>query len=299
MSDKQQILKQIKNVPSLPSVVIRIRQYLSDPDVSFDALAKVIEHDPGLTANILQLANSAYFGWARRIKTVKESITRLGTNRIFQMVLCMSVAPLVRKPIKGYDMEASELWEHSFAVAVVAEKLAYVLRLEGHEEAFTAGLLHDMGKVVLGTFVEVDDEPIKEIVELEGATFNEAERRVLGIDHAETAGELLRLWNLPAEVADAVQWHHEPSACETKHRDAADLLHGADTLAMRAEWAGGADMEHYRVDEESLLRLGLTTDVAAETMALATPEFEEMRDLYLPHMTTQRPKRRARERVKN
>ena len=295
MNDKQTILRRIRDVPSLPSVVIRIRQYLDDPDVSFDTLAKAIEHDPGLTANILRLANSAYFGWSRRVKTVRDAITRLGTNRIFQMVLCMSVAPLVRKPIKGYDMEASELWEHSFAVAVIAEKLTQVLGLRGHEEAFTAGLLHDLGKVVLGTFVEVDDAPIKRIVQREGKTFTEAERQVLGMDHAETAGELLRLWNLPAEVADAVQWHHEPSSCGSKHRAAADLLHAADTLAMRAEWGVGLDVDYCRVDEEAFGRLGLTAEVVDEVMLLATPEFEEMRELYLPHMAPQeeRPKEKV------
>jgi putative nucleotidyltransferase with HDIG domain len=294
LNDRETILKSIKSVPSLPSVVIRIRQYLNDPNVSFDTLSKVIEHDPGLTANILQLANSAYFGWARRIKTVKEAITRLGTNRIFQMVLCMSVAPLVRKPIKGYDMDPAGLWEHSFGVAVTAEKLVQLLKLQGHEEAFTAGLLHDMGKVVLGTFVEVDDAPIREIVAREGTTFNAAERRVLGIDHAETAGELLRLWNLPAEVADAVHWHHEPSSCEGKHRQAADLLHCADTLAMRAEWGVGADMDHYRMDEQAWRRLGLDAQLADGVLRLATPEFEEMRELYLPHMVPQKDREKIR-----
>ena len=82
MTDKLTILRQIKNVPSLPSVVIKIRKYLNNPDVSFDKLARAIEHDPGLTANILQLANSAYFGWSRKIKTVKEAVTRLGTNHL-------------------------------------------------------------------------------------------------------------------------------------------------------------------------------------------------------------------------
>ena len=100
MTVRNNILAKVRTVPSMPSVVIKLKQYLSDPDVSFDELAKVIEFDPGLTVNLLQLANSAYFGWSGRIKTVKEAITRLGTNRIFQMVLCMSVAPLVRKPVK-------------------------------------------------------------------------------------------------------------------------------------------------------------------------------------------------------
>ncbi len=293
MPDKLTILRQIRNVPSLPSVVIRIRQYLNDPDVNFDALAKVIEHDPGLTANILQLANSAYFGWSRRIKTVKEAITRLGTNRIFQMVLCMSVAPLVRKPIKGYDMEADALWEHSFATAVTAEKMVQLLKLRGREEAFTAGLLHDMGKVVLGTFIEVDDQPIKELVATQGMTFDEAERRVVGMDHAEVAGELLSSWNLPSEVVAAARWHHAPEQAE-EHQQAVDLIHLADALAMRAGWGGGVDMGLYRVDDAAVMRMGLTADLAAEITAKVEPEFQELRDLYL---TGPRGAGRPREKV--
>ena len=281
MPDKLTILKQIRSVPSLPSVVIKIRQYLNDPDVSFDALARVIEHDPGLTANILQLANSAYFGWSRKIKTVKEAITRLGTNRIFQMVLCMSVAPLVRKPIKGYDIEADSLWEHSFATAICAEKMVQALRVRDHEEAFTAGLLHDMGKVVLGTFVDVDDRPIKELVEHDGLPFDEAERRVLGVDHAEVAAELLASWNLPAEVVAAARWHHDPAGCDGEHQQIVDLVHLADALAMRAGWGGGVDMGRYRVDEQAMARLGVTAELAQEITAKAEPEFQELREAYL------------------
>ena len=280
MTDKKTILARIRTVPSLPSVVIRIRQYLRDPEVSFAELARAIEHDPGLTANILQLANSAYFGWTRRIKTVKEAITRLGTNRVFQMVLCMSVAPMVRKPIKGYGLDANQLWEHSFAAAVCAEKLTQVLKIRGHEEAFTAALLHDMGKVVLGTFVEVDDEPIKQMVMDEGLSFNEAERKVLGIDHGEVAGELLRYWNLPEDVAAAAQWHHEPSRAGGEHQVLVDLVHAADVLCMRFGWAGGSDLEFYHIDAEALERLGVTPALADETVSRTEAEFNEMQELY-------------------
>ena len=116
------------------------------------------------------------------------------------MVLCMSVAPLVRKPVKGYDMESGGLWHHSIATAICADKLAQILKLDDVEEIFTAGLLHDMGKVLLGTFVEIDDEPIKDLVNNGNLSFNEAEQAVLGIDHAEAAAELLQSWNLPEKV---------------------------------------------------------------------------------------------------
>ncbi|RKZ19530.1 hypothetical protein DRQ50_01865 [bacterium] len=279
VTDKKTILARVRTVPSLPSVVIKIRKFLKDPDLNFTELARVIEHDPGLTANILQLANSAYFGWSRRIPSVKEAITRLGTNRIFQMVLCMSVAPLVRKPIKGYDMTAGQLWEHSFAAAICAEKLAQVLRMRDVEEAFTAALLHDMGKVVLGTFVEVDDEPIKQMVMDEGLSFNQAERKVLGVDHGEVAGELLRFWNLPEEVAAAAHWHHEPSRAE-QPSELIDLVHAADVLCMRFGWAGGSDLEFYRIDMDALERLGVTPQVADQAVSRTEVEFNEIRDMY-------------------
>jgi putative nucleotidyltransferase with HDIG domain len=282
MTEKDRILATVKSVPSLPSVVMKLRKYLNDPDANFDELARIIQYDPGLTANVLQLANSAYFGWAGTISSVKEAITRLGTNRIFQMVLCMSVAPLVSKPIKGYDMDAGSLWEHSIAVAVCAEQLAEALKLEGAEDAFTAGMLHDMGKVVLGTFVEVDDEPIREIVASDGLAFNEAERMVLGIDHAEVAAVLLEDWQLPGEVVAAARWHHEPGKAPQDHRQMVDLIHVADILCLNVGWGVGTDGLQYRLDEKANDRLGVRIGVAEEIVLRVMSGMEDLKDMYKP-----------------
>jgi len=282
MTEKQTILAAIKNVPSLPSVVIKLRKYLNDPDVSFDELAKVIQVDPGLTANILQLANSAYFGWTRTIKTVQEAITRLGTNRVFQMVLCMSVAPLVRKPIRGYDTDAEGLWEHSIAVAICAEQLALALKLKDMDAAFTAGLLHDMGKVVMGTFVEVDDEPIKEIMHSDGLSFNEAEQMVMGIDHAEVAGELLKVWNLPNDVVEAARWHHCPSQASAEHQQLVDLVHLADVLCINVGWGMGSDGLQYRLDEKASQRLGVGSGVAEDVILKVMMGMDDLKDMFNP-----------------
>jgi len=280
MTERNAILARIKTVPSLPSVVIKLRQYLNDPEVSFDQLAQVIEYDPGLTANVLQLANSAYFGWSGTIKTVKESISRLGTNRVFQMVLCMSVAPLVRKPVRGYQTDSEGLWRHSIATAICAEKLVEVLEIDGLEEAFTAGLLHDMGKIVLGTFVEVDDEPIMEIMAADGLAFNEAEQMVLGIDHAEVAAELLDAWKLPAEVVAAARWHHQPHRAEERYRRLVDLVHVADVLCINFGWGGGVDSLKYRLDERATQRLGLDVSSAELVGARVQLGMEELGSMF-------------------
>jgi putative nucleotidyltransferase with HDIG domain len=280
MTEKSAILGQLKNVPSLPSVVVKLQKYLNDPDVSFDQLARVIEYDPGLTANVLQLANSAYFGWTGTIKSVKQAITRLGTNRVFQMVLCMSVAPLVRKPIKGYDMDSEALWHHSIATAMAAEKLVEMLGISGLEEAFTAGMLHDMGKVVMGTFVDIDDEPIKEIVKSDGLAFNEAERMVLGIDHAEVAGELLQSWNLPDEVVAAARWHHEPDKAEPEFQQIVDIIHVADVLCLNVGWGGGSDAMQYRLNEEANERLGTRVGVAEDVILQVMLGLDDIKGMF-------------------
>ncbi len=282
MTERKAILAQVGSVPSLPSVVLELRKYLNDPEVSFDQLARVIEFDPGLTANVLQLANSAYFGWTRTIKTVKEAITRLGTNRIFQMVLCMSVAPLVRKPIKGYDTDGEGLWKHSIATAICAEQLVEVLGLPDLEEAFTAGLLHDMGKGVLGTFVEIDDEAIKEIVRTDNLSFNEAEQMVLGIDHAEVAAELLRAWNLPEVVVEGARWHHQPQHAAAEHQQLVDLIHVADFLCMSFGFGQGVDGLQYRLNEQANDRLGLKVSQAEAVGSKIMIAMEELGNMFAP-----------------
>jgi putative nucleotidyltransferase with HDIG domain len=278
---KQEILDKVQHVPSLPAVVIELRQYLNDPDVSFEKLARIIEYDPGLTANVLQLANSPYFSWSRRISSVKEAVIRLGVTRVYQMVLAMSVAPIISKQIRGYGMEANQLWEHSIAVAIGAEQLGATLAVSGAQDAFTVGLLHDVGKVVLGTFVEIDDEPIKELVALDGLAFNEAEKQVLGIDHAEVGKALLERWNLPEEVVNATAFHHTPDAYEGDTR-LLDLVHVVDVLCMKVGWGMGEDGLLYRLSEPAARRLGMRVEVGEEVICKVMQGLEELRVLYAP-----------------
>ena len=283
MSRREEILSQVTSVPSLPAVVCRLQEFLDDPEVNFTELARVIECDPGLTANVLQLANSAYFGWQGGIGSVRDAISRLGTKRIFQMVLCMSVAPMVRKPIVGYDLDANNLWEHSVAVAICAEKIAAKLRPSVQPHAFTAGLLHDVGKVLLGTFVGVDVEPIKELVELDSLTFNEAERMVLGVDHAEVGAHLLEKWNLPTEVVSVTRYHHEPSRLGDELRDLVDLIHVSDVICLDCGWGMGSDGLQYRLDEDAAARLKLKSGDAEEAAAQVMIGLEELLQVFTPN----------------
>lgn len=283
MSRRDEILDQVTSVPSLPAVVCQLQQYLNDPEVNFNKLARIIECDPGLTANVLQLSNSAYFGWQGSIGSLRDAISRLGTKRIFQMVLCMSVAPMVRKPVKGYQLDADKLWEHSVAVAICAEKIAARRAPEAQPNAFTAGLLHDVGKLILGTFVEVDDEPIVELVDADGMSFNEAERMVLGVDHTEVGAHLMERWNLPAEVIEATRWHHEPEHAPEESQLLVDVTHVADVICLNCGFGMGMDGLQYRLDEEATNRLRLKSSDAQAAAAQVLIGLEELLQVFTPN----------------
>jgi putative nucleotidyltransferase with HDIG domain len=198
------------------------------------------------------------------------------------MVLCMSVAPLVRKPVRGYDLQPDSLWQHSIAVALASEQLAHKIRLADVGDAFTAGLLHDIGKVVLGTFVEIDDEPIREIVALDNLAFDEAERMVLGIDHAEVAGVLLADWSVPEAVAEAARWHHDPRRSVQAHQRLVDLVHVADVLCLKIGWGLGSDGLQYRLNQDAATRLRVNVGTAEDVVLKVTHGLEELQALFEP-----------------
>lgn len=137
-----------------------------------------------------------------------------------------------------------------------------------------------MGKIVLGTFVEVDDEPIKEIMRMDRLAFNEAEQMVLGIDHAEVAAALLTSWNLPDDVAEAVRWHHQPSNASEGCRELADLVHVADILCLDFGFGGGADGLSYRLDRAASERLGLGVGVAEKVGAEVLTAVNELDTMF-------------------
>ena len=164
-----------------------------------------------MTANLLKLANSAYFGMPSKIGSVRQAVLLLGLKRLIQMVIASCVSALMDRPVSGYDLSPGELWRHSIAVTVAAEGLVKELNIEAAEEIFTAALLHDVGKLVLGDFVQDDFKKIEDILS-QGISFETAENMVLGVNHADIGAEILRKWSLPPELVNAVRWHHDPES---------------------------------------------------------------------------------------
>ncbi|MBI5095375.1 MAG: HDOD domain-containing protein [Candidatus Hydrogenedentes bacterium] len=279
MNTRETILTQVRAVPGLPVATTEIVRMLEDPDVEIGSVVRAIEHDPGLTSNVLRMSNSAYFAGPRSIGSVRDAIVRLGLNRVFQLALAASVAPMAGAPLKGYDLSAGDLLDHSIAVALGAEKLAQALGLRPPPYTFTAALLHDLGKVILGTFIEIDAKPIIALAFEHQVSFETAEEQVLGINHAEVGAVILEQWNLPAPVVDVVRWHHQPDQHQGETL-ALDLIHIADSLATLSGIGAGKDGLNYRPSKESVTRLHITTRVNEEVVSHMLVELEELRNVF-------------------
>jgi putative nucleotidyltransferase with HDIG domain len=278
MSTREQILEKIKTIPSMPAAANAVIQLLKDPDVEVNALVRGIEYDQGLTANVLRLANSAYFAGPRTVGSLKEAIVRLGMNRIFQLVLTVAIVPLARQPVRGYDLPAGRLLEQSVAVAIGAEDLAARLDRKAPPHTYTSGLLHDLGKVVLGTFLEVSVGPVLELAQNEQLSFDVAEARVMGVDHAEAGAALLEHWNLPKNISDVVRYHHHPEALKGD-TVVVDLVHMADALAIESGLGGGVDGMNYKPSEVVMSRLKVRPQVAEQVVCRMLKELEEFKAL--------------------
>jgi len=279
MNTRETILAQVRAIQGLPVATGEIVRMVEDPDVEIGAVVRAIEHDPGLTSNVLRLSNSSYFAGPRTIGSVRDAIVRLGLNRVFQLALASSIAPLATAPVKGYDLPAGDLLIHSIAVAVGAEQLAQALELRPPPSTFTAALLHDVGKIVLGTFIEVDAKPILALAFEHQLSFEMAEAEVMGISHAEVGAVILEQWNLPPAVVEVVRWHHQPERFSGDTL-AVDLVHVADSLATLSGIGAGVDGLNYRPSGESVARLRVTTRINEVVVNRILTGLEDLRAVF-------------------
>lgn len=276
MSKREEILSKLSVIPSLPSIVMEIYRQVQNPDVDFNKLSEMIKYEPGLAANVLKLANSAYFGFRKQVDDVRVAVVRLGTRRVAELVMTIALSPMMEKGVKGYDLSPGKLWEHSVTTAIGAEKLAEVLEIPRPDYTFTAGILHDVGKIVLGNFAEVDVEEVVDYAYEKQIPFNIAERKLLGIDHAEVGGLLLRTWGIPEHLVEVVMGHHEPEKYDGGNI-VLSLIHIADSISLISGYGIGLDGLFYKPDNSVLKKYKLTSRVVEEVASCMVEELEELK----------------------
>lgn len=212
-------------LPSAATTYSDLTQALASPDVGLTTVAAVVERDPAMAAKVLQLVNSAYFGLSQRITSVAQAMVYLGADTMKGLVLTSQVFALAeQKQVQGLSVDA--LQEHSLMTARLAKRLVVNQRVA--DDAFTAGLLHDIGQIALSVSMP---ETYAEVLRTSRARpLHEAEHERLGVSHAEVGAYLLGVWGLPFSVVEAVAYHHRPSAVEAGDREVLAAVHVADTL---------------------------------------------------------------------
>jgi putative nucleotidyltransferase with HDIG domain len=180
-----------------------------NPDSSLTELAAVIRLDQAITANILRICNSAYFGLRRPVDNVSDAIMHMGKKNVLRAVVAAGLSRYFRTT-KGYDVKGGDLWEHAVAVALMSQICAARISRPDDPRLFTAGVLHDIGKMVMGEFVQEAWQKIQELTERQKYSFLEAEQEVLGVNHAELGGEIALIWKFPDEILKAIAFHHRP-----------------------------------------------------------------------------------------
>ena len=268
LQDLKLITSLLKSFPSMPGAAVKLLALIDDPEITVAQIEKILRQDAGLTANLLKLTNSAYFGIPSKVGSVRQAVLLLGLKRLIQMVIASCVSAIMDKPVPGYDLPAGELWRHSLAVTVAAEGLVTELNVEAAEEVFTAALLHDVGKLVLGEFVADDFKKIEKALS-RGVTFETAEDMVLGTNHADIGARILSQWSLPPDIVNTVRWHHDPESADQSDM-MLDIVHVANVLCLMIGIGVGRDGLQHQPSGVVIKRLGLETHhlekVASQTM---------------------------------
>ncbi len=202
-----QKLDQIKEIPTLPIILSKVNRMLGDNDTTIRKLSRVIESDQAIAARILKLVNSAFYGFRSKISNIPHALVILGFNSIRNAIVSVSVLNAFSGE-QGKKFDSKDFWKHSVAVAVISKYLAGKTRLVPPDESFVAGLLHDIGKILIAQYFRETFHQILDTIREEGLSFYQAEKKRVPFTHAQIGGYLAQKWQFPQSLVEAIEYHH-------------------------------------------------------------------------------------------
>jgi putative nucleotidyltransferase with HDIG domain len=260
------LVQKVKNLLTVSHAALKLISLLDKPTVDNEEIVQIIKYDNVLTAKLLRACNAPSFGLGESVSSVDQAVLILGHTQIFHTVMTLAFGSVMTISSLPYTIEMNELWEHSLVTAMAAEiVLDQVPELNAEANvAFTANLLHDIGKMVLAQTVKAEElSEIRDRITRKQISGTDAEKEVLGLEHAEVGGALLQIWRLPESIVEAVSNHHRPVM---KSRPPLSVeVHIANAIAHRAKPPPGQSVHDPRV-----------TDAVAEALKINEQKLEEM-----------------------
>lgn len=201
-------LEKIKDLPTLPSVYFKVDKLLKDKQASIENVARIIEIDPAMSTSILRLVNSAFYGLRGKSSSISHAVMILGFNTVKNAIVSVAILDTmsVKDRIRNFDI--NDFWRHSVSTAVLGRQLAEKSRLVPPEDAFIAGLLHDIGKIIMVKYFKEELEKIFKRMQETKCSFSDAEAEVSSMDHVVIGAYLARKWQLPEQIIEAIAGHH-------------------------------------------------------------------------------------------
>ncbi|MBN2711752.1 MAG: HDOD domain-containing protein [Planctomycetes bacterium] len=278
MSDVKALVNDISDLPTLPDVVAKLNRMITDPSTSAGDINDVISRDVSLSAKILKLVNSPYYGFARRITTITYAVVILGFNTVRNLALSAFIFDAFKNRSKsGFNLK--DFWRHSIGTAIASSAVAKNVEGVSDEDAFMAGLLHGVGLVVMNQHLNEDLEKVISVVKQKDCLFLEAEHEVLGYDHCEVGGLLLEKWNLPEFIVDSVRFYSDPSKAVVAPKLAA-AVHVGNLLVRSLSIGSAGDKKVPCLDEQAWQALGLDWDAADRLMMQIVGEIKNADEFF-------------------
>ncbi len=280
MIDPEKLVGDVAALVSLPEVVVRVNALVDDPATSAEDIGRAVAQDAALTSRLLKLANSAMFGMSREVDTIGRAIAVLGTRQVRDLTVGLCAARAFAG-IPNELVSMGSFWHHSVLCAVAARQLASECERGRPDSSFVAGLLHDVGQLVL--FNKLPEESraalLMSIDEPNEPPLHLCERQLLGFDHAAVGGALARRWQLPASLAECMAWHHEPARA-TSHPLEVALIHIASSVAVLAEVESEELEDAPPIDPIAWQVTGLHPEAALRVAVAAQRAVDEVKHLF-------------------
>ncbi|MFP4459797.1 MAG: HDOD domain-containing protein [Candidatus Zixiibacteriota bacterium] len=252
-NQKTAILEKIKNTQPLSYSAMKLMEIIAEEDHSIQDILKIVESDSILTANILKVVNSASFGLMSEIDSISRAVAYVGDKVIVGMAIASCSGDIYNHPLEGYSAETRAiLWKHSLKTAIASREIAnYAFKKISREVAYTAGILHDIGKAMISDYLGGVKPVILEVLKNQKVSdYLKVEYETIGTTHCETGHELAKHWKLPEVYQDVINYHHYPYKASEKHRDMAYVVHLGDMVAMMGGTGTGIDTLQYQLDKD-------------------------------------------------
>lgn len=259
-----EVVKKVTTLATLPEVTAQIIKTVEDPKSSAQQLHRIVSHDPALVTRILKVVNSAFYGLPGQIGSVERAIVLLGLNGIKNIAVAASLGQLFKGAALCDGFSAKDLWTHCIAVGVAARDLARNMKLNIGDEAFLAGMIHDIGLLIS---LQTAPEKLREVCNAakKGGDFCETERKIIGLDHQQLGMGLAEHWKFPRSCQLVAGYHHQPQSLADQSRHLVMLVHVADTLCCQSKHGFNLTALHQTLSDDRLTEMRLDPMVVAYT----------------------------------